>query len=44
MRVDNNLRQAYFIIDTDKAINPGNKVTETAIKAITTSFNKHGLR
>ena len=43
MRVDNNLRQAYFIIDTDKAINPGNKVTETAIKAITTSFNKHGL-
>ncbi len=43
MRVDNNLRQAYFIIDTIKAINPANKVTETAIKAITTSFNKHGL-
>ena len=43
MRVDNNLRQAYFIIDTIKALNPANKFTETAIKAITTSFSKHGL-
>jgi hypothetical protein len=43
MRVDNNLRQAYFIIDTIKAINPATKVTEKAIKTITTSFNKHGL-
>jgi hypothetical protein len=43
MRVDNNLRQAYFIIDSIKALNPANKVTETAIKSITTSFSKHGL-
>jgi hypothetical protein len=43
MRADNNLRQAYFIIDTIKAINPATKITEKAIKNITTSFNKHGL-
>jgi hypothetical protein len=43
MRLDNNLRQAYFMIDSIKALTPSAKVSEQAIKTIKESFNKHGL-
>jgi hypothetical protein len=43
MRVDNNSRQAYFIIDSIKAITPTTQINEKALKRIITSFNKHGL-
>jgi hypothetical protein len=43
MRLNNNLRQTYFMIDTIKAIIPSTKISEKAIKTIAESFNKHGL-
>jgi hypothetical protein len=43
MRIDNNLRQAYFMIDTIKAIIPEAKLNEKAIRTMFESYNKHGL-
>ena len=43
MRINNNQRQAYFMIGTIKAISPTSQINEKAIKTIVASFNKHGL-